>query len=405
VADSHRRVGVVRPGGEDEENAVSLAGILLLTDLMWPKAFSLEGPRKNWRLYVLMLPGVLVAAVAIFRMLATAGTAGFSVGSFKWYEYAFTEARAMFAYIRLAILPIGQSLDHDFATSHTIFERGAVVYMAVLFGLVAAAVRWRHKFPLACFGFLMFLVWLAPTSSVVPIDDALVERRMYLAMIGLILIACEAVRHWQLRAPAVTGLVTVTVLVFGAFCYERNKLWGKPETLVALAAAEARHNPRPMLNFADFLIQHDRCDQAVPYLARAERILPNSYFVKASWGRTLACLGRPQQALLVLQQAAAIRPCSQVYEWIGLVYGGMGKLTEARDAIRKSVEMDPQSAEAHSALALWYESVHDLESAEVEYRRSLELDPEAATIRANLQRVARLKNKSSADRQRLTSEF
>jgi Flp pilus assembly protein TadD len=191
---------------------------------------------------------------------------------------------------------------------------------------------------------------------------------------------------------------------FGAFCYERNKLWGSPETLVALAAAEAQHNPRPMLNFADFLIQHDRCDQAVPYLARAERILPNSYFVKASWGRTLACLGRPQQALLVLQQAAAIRPCSQVYEWIGLVYGGMGRLADARAAIQKSVEMDPRSAEAHSALALWYESVHDLDSAELEYRRSLELDPEAAAIRANLQRVAHLKSNPPPDRPRLTSD-
>jgi hypothetical protein len=387
-----------------KENAVSLAGILLLTDTMWPKAFSLDGPRKNWRLYLLMLPGVLVAAIAIFRMLATAGTAGFSSGSFKWYEYAFTEARAIFAYVRLAILPMGQSLDHDFATSHTIFERGAIVYIALLFGLVALAVRWRHKLPLTCFGLLMFLMWLAPTSSFVPIDDALVERRMYLAMIGLILIACDAIQRWEWRAPVVTGLVTVVVLVFGAFCYERNKLWGRPETLVALAAAEARHNPRPMLNFADFLIQHDHCDEAIPYLRRAERILPNSYFVKASWGRTLACLGRPQQALLVLQQAAVLRPCSQVYEWIGLVYGGMGKLDEARDAIRKSIEMDPRSAEAHSALALWYESVHDLDSAELEYRRSLELDPEAPAIRANLRRMVQLRNKGSADRQRLTSD-
>jgi Flp pilus assembly protein TadD len=82
----------------------------------------------------------------------------------------------------------------------------------------------------------------------------------------------------------------------------------------------------------------------------------------------------------------------------------MGKLDEARDAIRKSIEMDPRSAEAHSALALWYESVHDLDSAELEYRRSLELDPEAPAIRANLRRMVQLRNKGSADRQRLTSD-
>jgi Tfp pilus assembly protein PilF len=160
---------------------------------------------------------------------------------------------------------------------------------------------------------------------------------------------------------------------------------------MALAAVEAKHNPRPMLNFADILIQHDHCDQAVPFLARAQRILPNSYFVKAGWGRTLACLGRPEQALQLLQEAAQIRPCSQVYEWIGLVYGGMGKLEDARAAIQKSVELDPGSAEAHSALAFWYETVHDLDSAELEYRRSLALDPEAWTVRASLQRVNNLK--------------
>src|SRR6185369_15722271 len=42
-----------------KENAVSLAGILFLTDLMWPSPFSLDGPRKNWRLYALMIPGAI----------------------------------------------------------------------------------------------------------------------------------------------------------------------------------------------------------------------------------------------------------------------------------------------------------------------------------------------------------
>jgi hypothetical protein len=34
----------------------------------------------------------------------------------------------------------------------------------------------------------MFLTLLAPTSSIVPISDSLVERRMYLPLLGLILI-------------------------------------------------------------------------------------------------------------------------------------------------------------------------------------------------------------------------
>src|SRR5215467_8405542 len=118
-----RAIGVLLLFGiavKTKENSVSLAGVLILTDLMWPRALSMEGMRRNWRLYALMLPGVLGAAFLIFRMLSAAGTAGFSVDNFKWYQYGFTEARAIFAYVRLAVLPIGQALDHDFPSSYTI---------------------------------------------------------------------------------------------------------------------------------------------------------------------------------------------------------------------------------------------------------------------------------------------
>jgi hypothetical protein len=372
-------------GVATKENAVALAGVLLLTDLLG------GGVRRNRRLYFLMLPVALAAAAAVFRMLSTAGTAGFSAATYRWYEYGFTEARAVFVYLRMALLPVGQSLDHDFAASRTVWQHGAIYYLAALCGLIAAAVWGRRRFPLASLGVLMFLMWLAPTSSIVPIDDALVERRMYLPLMGLILAGCELAGRWRLRAPALWGGATVLLLALSGYCHERNRLWGNPETLVAQAAEKATHNPRPLLNVAEILMRRNRCDLAAPYLIRAQRILPGNYFVMAAWGRTLACLGRTGEALAVLTEAARLRPCSQVYEWLGLVYGQMGMLAEAGGAIQRAVEMDPRSAEAHSALAFWYESRSDWQAAEVEYRKSLELDPQLQTARQALERLQRLK--------------
>jgi Flp pilus assembly protein TadD len=373
-----------------KENAVSLAGVLVLTDLVWPQAFSLQGLRKNWRLYGLMVPGALLAAIQIFRMLSTAGTAGFAVDNFKWYEYGFTQARAIFAYLQLAILPLGQALDHDFPASHTITEHGALVYLTILACLIAAAIYGRRRYPLACFGFLMFLMWLAPTSSIVPVTDPLVERRMYLPLMGLILVGCDAVDRLNLSSHALWALMTVTVLTLGAFCYTRNQLWGNPELLIALAGQEARHNPRPMINLANMLTQHNRCDLAVPYLQRAERILPGNYFVNASWGRTLACLGRPEEGLRHLQLAAEIQPCSQIFVLIGLVYGQMGRSEDAGAALRKAVDLDSASGAAHGALALWYENTRDFAAAEREYSINVSLDPSDRTARRGLERVRRL---------------
>jgi Flp pilus assembly protein TadD len=129
-----------------------------------------------------------------------------------------------------------------------------------------------------------------------------------------------------------------------------------------------------LLNFSEILLQRHRCDLAPPYLQRAERRLPNNYYVDVAWGRTLACLGRFDQAIERLQAAARLRPCSRVYEWMGLVYAQMGRSPDAGEMLKKAVALGPGSATAHGSLALWYEKNRSLEDAEREYRAALSLN-------------------------------
>jgi protein O-mannosyl-transferase len=370
-----------------KENAVALAGIFVLTDVFWPKPFSLDGIKRNWRLYSLMAPGAAVALYGVIRVLATAQTAGFNTPAYKWYQYGFTQARALFSYVALAILPINQSIDQDYPPSHTLLEHGAIFYMLALAGMIALCFAWRRRYPLACFGLLMFLTFLAPTSSIIPLDDALVERRMYLALVGLILIGCEV--FWRLRLSSTVRICILIVVLatFGTLCYERNRLWGQPNKLLEIAASSAVYNPRPLLNFTEVLIQQGRCDLAPAYLERAERTLPNNYFVHTAWGRTLACLGHPEDALRHLQTAIAIHPCSQVYEWTGLVYGQMGMIDKAGEYLKKAVEADPNSETAHASLALWFEKTNNPGAAEHEYRAAILLDRYDSWARLGFQRV------------------
>jgi protein O-mannosyl-transferase len=384
-------------GIRTKENAVSLAAILILTDLFWPTPFSIRGVKRNWRLYCLMVPGAIIAVAAVFRLLATSQTAGFSVATFKWYQYAFTEARALFTYIRLAVFPVGQSLDHDYAPSHTIMEHGAIFYMILMAAVVVVSVILRRRYPLFCFGLLMFLICLAPTSSIVPLDDALVERRMYLPLVGLILIGCEVGMRLRLSPAAAATVLCLVGLIFGKLCYDRNRLWGEPDKLLELAAANAVHNPRPLLNFTEILIQRNRCDLAPAYLERAELRLPNNYYVNAAWGRTLACLGHFDQALKRLQSAARLNSCSKVYEWMGLVYAQMGLSEEAGGALKKAVGLDPKSETSHGSLALWYEKTNDLENAEREYRIAVSLDRDDSWAWEGWMRVHALKTDHHAD--------
>jgi hypothetical protein len=370
-----------------KENAVGFAAVLILTDVFWPIPFSTARLRRNWRLYALMAPAALFGVLYVFSVLAAAPSAGFSLQTFTWYQYGFTEARAIFEYIRMALWPVGLSLDHDYPASHTILEHGALVWLLLLGAVIAVAIRFRRSYPLACFGLLFFLLLLAPTSSIVPIADPLVERRMYLPLVGLILIGCEVSRHVRL-APRWTAAAGAAALVLLGFtCYARNLEWSQPEQVLASAAAQSTHNLRPYINLTETLVHEHSCGPAVPYLKRAEQIFPNHYDVDVAWGWALECLGRRQEAMQRLETAARLNPNSRIYEWIGLLYGEMGRPEEAGVALHKAVQLDPGSESAHEALALWYEATRDYQAAEQEHQRSLALDPHDEAARAALLRV------------------
>jgi Flp pilus assembly protein TadD len=154
-----------------------------------------------------------------------------------------------------------------------------------------------------------------------------------------------------------------------------------------MAASTAVYNPRPLLNFTEVLIRQGRCELGPAYLERAERNLPNNYYVNVAWGRTLACLGHFDQALERLQAATRINPCAQVYEWTGLVYGQMGRLEEAGSALKMAVKLDPNSETAHGSLAMWFEKTNDLQSAEHEYRTAVSLDRMDTWAKTGIMRV------------------
>jgi tetratricopeptide (TPR) repeat protein len=367
-------------GVATKENTVALAGVFVLTDWFFPR-------RGNWRLYALLTLGVAFAAYQVLPLLQHGANAGFSLQEFTWYQYAFTESRAIFTYLRLAILPLGQSVDYDFQVSRTLIQDGAWLYLAALAILAAAAVRFRHRFPLACFGFLMFLVWLAPTSSVIPIGDPLVERRMYLPLFSLILVGCDGASRIRLNTAAAYGLLATGLLVLAVCTYSRNELWGQPEKLMANAAIQSVRNPRPFSNISLMLIAEHRCNDAMAWLAYAERGLPHNYVIEAGWGQALECAGRREEALRRLQASAALRPVSKIFELIGLLYGEMNRLDDARSALRRAVELDPSAASAHRALALCHEALGDLPAAEREYRVALNMEPYDGAARSGFARV------------------
>src|SRR5579883_91042 len=373
-----------------KEHTAVLPVLLLLTDYYWNPGFSWEGARRNWRFYVPVALAGAAGMAFVWRVLRQSASAGFALKDFTWYQYFFTECRALLVYLRLFVFPVGQTIDYDFPISHTILEHGALVGLAVLLALAGAAWYWRRRYPLASYGVLVFLLLMAPTSSFVPIRDPLAERRMYLAILCLVLIALEFLRRLRVPLKSLAAGLAAVVLLAGVLTYARDKVWRDPITLWQDTVAKSPRKARAHFQLAYAYYQRGRCGQAVAEYARTAQLQPPAYDLLVDWAQAYDCANRPDEALAKLRQAATLERSAHAFSQIGMIYAKQAKWPEALEALDTAEKINPNYAMTYVYRGKIHMRTGEIGLAIQDYERALSLDPRNADAAEDLVTARRL---------------
>ena len=358
-----------------KEHTLVLPALLLLTDYYWNPGFSFSGIRRNWRLYVPIALGALGGLVFVAKGLTRAESAGFGLKEFTWYQYFFTQCRAFFVYLRLLVFPAGQNLDWDYAVSRNIPDYVAILGLAAVLLLVGAAIYFRRCYPLASYGFLVYLLLMAPTSSFVPIKDPLAERRLYLPMIGMLLVAIAALAHVRVDrrklAMALCGIVAVLAFV----AYRRNQLWASDIAIWEDAARKSPGKQRVHFQLAHTYYNNGRCRDAIAQYAEAAGVKKPDYGLLVDWGLAYDCADEPDAAVAKLREAAGLDPKAHVYSQIGMVYAKRSRWPEALEALAQAENLDPNYPVTYYYRGGVRAKTGDFAGAVADYRHALALDP------------------------------
>jgi tetratricopeptide (TPR) repeat protein len=381
-----------------KEHAAVLPALLVVTDWFWDPerggagAGAIRRIRRNWRLYAPILAGGIFALRAVWNVLRGSDSAGFAIKEFTWYEYFFTQCRGIWMYVRLFFLPYGQNLDYDMPPSHTLLEYGAIFGLIGLAGVVAAALLYRRRYPLAAYGSLVFLLLLAPTSSFVPIADAVAERRLYLPILGLLLVSVEFLRRWRISARAMAGALAAVLAIFGWLTYQRNHVWGDEITLWQDAVAKSPRNERAHFQLAFAYYQHGRCDLALQHYETVAQLSKPDYRLLVDWALAYDCLGKTEEAVAKLQQAGRLEQTAQLYSLLGMAYSKQGRRAEALEALNTAERLDPGFESTYLYRGNLHVTAGELEAALIDYRRALKVNPGNAAVLQAISRIeARLK--------------
>lgn len=379
-----------------KEQAIALPALLLLTDLWWNPGHGIAAVKSNWRIYIpIAVMGILVLyrfrdlILSIGTGTAFSGaTAGFGMKDLPWYQYLFTQFRALFAYIRMFLFPANLDLDWDFPISRSIFDHAAIIGLLGLLALAAAAWRFRSRAPLAGFGYLLFLVLLSPTSSILPIKDPVAERRLYLPMLGLLLILVDLAGRLKIDRKMLAAACLV-LLVAAVATHARAEVWSNPVSLWEDTVRKSPNKARDRLQLASAYYDAGRFDRALVEYEKASQLQPPEYSMLLNWALAYDGLNQPENALAKLRQAAALDRTAHVYSQIGMIYGKRGQMKEAMEALDEAGKIDPNFAMTYYYKGLVNLSTRQIPAAEANFAKALQIDPTLQAARDGLAQARR----------------
>lgn len=307
-----------------KEIALATPFLLLLTDRALPPAV---GTRRPW---IESLRGVaphlalLTAGAAVRVMLQHA----VETTDITWslLDHWRTEAGVWLRYVQLVLFPVNLNVDPSIpvATAWTWREQAGLAALGAA-GVVALAANRRA--PLLSIAIGWFVIALAPTS-LIPLQDFIAERRLYLAMVGPAIAVGWAVAWLGERArwsrPA--SVATLAMLLFFSIgTVARNRVWSSALTLWTDTVAKSPDKARPHGNLATALAQAGQLDAAFAHYDRALALNPELVEYRIDRASLNRVVGRYDEALAELQEVVASRPpddrlTAAAWHQIGEVY-------------------------------------------------------------------------------------
>ncbi len=316
-----------------------------------------------------------------------ARSAGFAAGVTPWI-YLQDQAVMLVRYLRLALWPrdlvIYYGLPGPVPLARVL--PGALLAVALAAGVVLA---WRRRHAVAFLG-IWFAVTLAPTTSIIPIATEVgAERRMYLPLAALVVMA--VIGAWQVlshagaaRGRLAAGMAVVACLPLAVLTVQRNAEY---HSSVALwrAALERYPNGGAHYGLGMALREAGQLDESMAEFRAASADYPEADY---ALGVELDKAHQPLDALDHYRRFVERRPLDfkvpATYRLMGLLLKGLGRFDEAEAAYRRSLEMQPDNGEALRGLAEVLYEAQRYDDAAAAYRRFLDREPGSADGHNNL---------------------
>ncbi len=415
---SVRAIGDRRPRWTVAAVVSCAAGMLCKESMVFPVVFDSwrDALRTRSRLYA-GLAATWVVLLAV--LLSTPRTSvGFEAGTSSW-TYLLNQARLVPRYFQLAVWPRALVMDYGLPQPLMVGDVWLpALFVVVLIALTVAALVFRPLIGLAA---TWMFITLAPTSSIVPIATEVgAERRMYLPLVGFVLLVVMVAWHamqvlWRRRLGGSTeqdppygvpdpggstkqdppyaigaGVLAVIAALMVAGVVVRGQEYASQLTM-AQTIVDRWPNGRGHFMLGTALIEAGQHAAGMAQLRESERDYPGALF---AIGTEQLGAGEFTAGIDTLKRFIAALPnhvnVIAAHEMLSRAYASQQNLSAARQEAEIVVRTAPRYAVGHDLLGRILAGQGQFAAAAAEFRTVLALTPGDPEARRNLETMQRL---------------
>lgn len=386
-------------GMASKEIMVSAPLMVLLFDRLFVSGSLLPAIRRSWPLYF-GLAATWLLLVFLNINSPRSSSAGFHTGipiQFWWY----TQCQILFKYyLKLAIWPAPLLLHYEFPYLETFDQAWPYVALVLLCAALTIFLLVRNTIV----GFLLtFMAAVLAPTSIVPIPTEMAaERRMYLPLAALIVIAVVGGYMWVLqrrqlqsaqaaastsRRTLMPALLTFAAVLLACGIASTNRV-AEYHDEIGLWQQIVRHQPENYIAHHNLSIALKRAGRQAESRAELEAALavrPEYVPARSDLGFELLQEEKLPEALQTFEQALSYEPNHvAALDNYGIALIEAGRYPEAIDVLQHAFQLEPKNIEVRNNLArVLTLSGHPDQSLEL-LQPALELAPNHPDVYFNL---------------------
>ena len=397
-----------------KENAFTLPVAVILIEIF----FFRDSFKINIKYFIIAL-FIIISIILGVNYLSTYSIGSFFAEQISYQQemitptnYLLTQLSVVIQYWRMLILPYGLHVDHNVVLSVSFFElRTLLGFLVNLIVFISSIIIFK-KNRLLSFGIIFFYLTLSIESSVIPIKDLLFEHRLYLPMLGFVVILISIIMKLitKKKVSIIYLLIFLSaILVFySILSYSRSRVWDNDGTLWTDVIRKSPMNARARLNRGVFFLKKDRYDLAIHDFNKAIELLPSfttaysnrgiAYFYLNEYHKSLSDFnkaletdGQNIKKYFELNKSyyrtakldMEVKNAS-VYLNRANVYVKLDSFSLALDDLLKLKNLIPESIEIYMKIGYCYQNIGDYNKAIENYLIPLEKDQFSPFTYSNL---------------------